>query len=68
MENGDKFFARYIGQVQNNSGTFTDTIFGPIAGATGKLLGLQGAIRGVAKFNFSGFNDRETVIEYSIGK
>jgi hypothetical protein len=27
MENRDKCFARYIGQVQNNSGKFTDTLF-----------------------------------------
>jgi hypothetical protein len=68
VENGDKFFARYIGQVQNNSGRFTDTTFGPITGGTGKLLGIQGTVRGVANFNFSGFNDNQTVIEYSIGK
>jgi hypothetical protein len=48
MENGDKFFARYIGQVQNDSGNFTDTLFGPITGGTGKLLGIQGTVRGVA--------------------
>jgi hypothetical protein len=68
MENGDKFFARYIGQVQNNSGRFTDTLFGTITGATGKLLGIQGTVRSVVNFNFSGFNERQTVIEYSIGK
>lgn len=68
MENGDKFFTRYIGQVQNNSGTFTDTLFGPITGGTGILLGIQGTARSVVHFNFSGFNDRQTVIEYSIGK
>jgi hypothetical protein len=68
MENGDKFFARYIGQVQNNSGKFTDTLFGPITGGTGKLLGIQGTARSVVSFNFSGFNDRQTVIEYSIGQ
>jgi hypothetical protein len=68
MENGDKFFARYIGQVQNNSGKFTDTLSGPITGGTGKLLGIQGTLRGVVNFNFSGFNERQTVIEYSIGK
>jgi hypothetical protein len=68
MENGDKLFARYIGQVQNNSGKFTDTLFGPITGGTGKLLGIQGTTRSVVNFNFSGFNDRQTVIEYSIGK
>jgi hypothetical protein len=68
MENGDKFFARYIGQVQNNSGKFTDTLFGPITGGTGKLLGIHGTVRGVVNFTFSGFNERQTVIEYSIGK
>jgi hypothetical protein len=68
MENGDKFFARYIGQVQNNSGKFTDTAFGPITGGTGKLLGIQGTVKAVANFSFSGFNDFQTVIEYSIGK
>jgi hypothetical protein len=68
MENGDKFFARYVGQVQNNSGNFTDTIFGPITGGTGKLLGIQGTVRAVANFNFGGFNSRQTVVEYSIGE
>jgi hypothetical protein len=68
MENGDKFFARLIGHVQNNAGTFTDTLFGPITGGTGKLLGIQGTVRHVVNFNFSGFNDRQTVIEYSINK
>jgi hypothetical protein len=68
MENGDKFFARYVGQVQNNSWKFTDTLFGPITGGTGKLLGIQGTVRGVVNFNFGGFNETQTVIEYSIGK
>jgi hypothetical protein len=31
-------------------------------------LGIQGTARSVVSFNFSGFNDRQTVIEYSIGK
>jgi hypothetical protein len=68
MENSDKFFARYVRQVQNNSGRFTDTLYGRITGGTGKLVGMQGTIRGVANFNSSGFNDRQSVIEYSIGK
>jgi hypothetical protein len=68
MENGDKFFARYIGQVHNNTGKFTDTLFGPITGGTVTLLGIQGTIRSVVNFNFSGFSDRLTVIEYAIGK
>jgi hypothetical protein len=68
IENGDRFFTRYIGHVQNNSGRFTDTTFGPITGGTGKLLGIQGTVRSVANFNFSGFNETQTVIEYSIGK
>jgi hypothetical protein len=68
MENGDKFFARYIGQVQNNSGKFTETSFGPITGGTGKLLGIQGTVRVVENFTFGGVNDKQSTIEYSIGK
>jgi hypothetical protein len=68
MENGDKFFARYIGNVQNNSGRFTDTLFGPITGGTGKLVGIQGTIRAVTNFDFKGVNERQTDIEYWIGE
>jgi hypothetical protein len=69
MENGDKFFARYGGHVQTNSGKSTDTLSGPITGGTGKLLGIQGTVRTVVNFDpAAGFNESQVNIEYSIGK
>jgi hypothetical protein len=65
MENGDKFFTRNIGVVQNTAGKLTNTIVGNITGGTGKLAGIQGNTRAVANFNYStGFVENQIEIEY----
>jgi hypothetical protein len=69
MENGDKFFARTEGVVQNASGRRTATQGGPITGGTGKFAAIQGIVRSVAIIDPQvGFNESQTDIEYSIGK
>jgi hypothetical protein len=69
MENGDKFFVRNIGVVQNTAGKSTNTVVGNITGGTGKLGGIQGNTRSVADFSYStGFVEPQIEIEYWITK
>jgi hypothetical protein len=69
MENGDKFFARTDGVVQNASGKRTATQVGSITGGTGKFAAIHGIVRLVAIIDpQAGFNESQTDIEYSIGK
>jgi hypothetical protein len=69
MENGDKFFVRNIGVVQNTAGKLTNTVVGNITGGTGKLAGIQVNTRSVANFNYNtGFVEPQIEIEYWIGK
>jgi hypothetical protein len=69
MENGDRFFVRNIGVVQNTAGKLTNTIVGNITGGTGKLAGIQGNARAVGNFNYNtGFVETRIEIEYWIGK
>jgi len=69
MENGDKFFGRYSGHIQNNSAKLTDTLSAVITGGTGKLLGIQGITRTVVTIDRKiGFNETEVNLEYSISK
>lgn len=69
MENGDKFFARTDGVVQNASGKRTATQVGPITGGTGKFATIHEIVRLVAIIDpQAGFNESQTDIEYSIGK
>jgi hypothetical protein len=68
-ENGDKFFVRNVGVVQNTAGKLINTVVGNITGGTGKLAGLQGNTRAVAGFNYNtGFVETQIEIDYSIGK
>jgi hypothetical protein len=68
MENGDRFFARLAEVVQTTAlGDVTATYVGHITGGTGRLVGIQGIVRGAAHINFkTGFNENQTEIEYSI--
>jgi hypothetical protein len=69
MENGDKFFVRNIGVVQNTAGKLTNTVVGNITGGTGKLAGVQGNTRSIANFNYNtGFVEPQIEIEYWIAK
>jgi hypothetical protein len=69
MENGDKFFVRNIGVVQNTAGKLTNTVVGNITGGTGKLAGIQGNARSLANFNYNtGFVEPQIEIEYWIAK
>jgi hypothetical protein len=69
MENGDKFFVRNIGVVQNTAGKLTNTVVGNITGGTGKLAGIQGNTRSLANFNYNtGFVEPQIEIEYWNGK
>jgi hypothetical protein len=69
MENGDKFFVRNIGVVQNTAGKLTNTIVGNITGGTGKLAGIQGNSRAIGDFNYNtGFVETQIEIEYWNGK
>jgi hypothetical protein len=70
MESGDKIFTRSALVAQSDdSGKITVTGAGPITGGTGKFAGIQGTTRSVTKADpKSGFNEVETVLEYSIGK
>ena len=68
-ENGDKFFTRSVGVVQNTAGKLTNTVVGNITGGTGKLAGIQGNTRAVANFNYNtGVVEPQIEIEYWIGK
>jgi hypothetical protein len=68
-ENGDKFFVRNIGVVQNTAGKLANTIVGNITGGTGKLAGIQGNSRAVDNFNYNtGFVETQIEIEYWNGK
>jgi hypothetical protein len=69
MENGDKFFVRNIGVVQNTAGKLINTVVGNITGGTGKLAGIQGNTRSLANFNYNtGFVEPQIEIEYWNGK
>jgi hypothetical protein len=69
MENGDKFFIRSVGVVQNTGGKLTNTVVGNITGGTGKFAGIQGSTRSLANFNYNtGFVEPQIEIEYWIGK
>jgi hypothetical protein len=69
MENGDKFFVRNIGVVQNMAGKPINTVVGNITGGTGKLASIHGNTRSVANFNYdTGFVENQIEIEYLIGK
>ena len=69
MDNGDKFFTRIVGIVQNTAGKLTSTNVGNILGGTGKLAGIQGNIRSVGSFNYNtGVSEPQVEIEYWIGK
>jgi hypothetical protein len=65
MENGDKFFTRSVGVVQNTAGKLTNTLVGNITGGTGKLAGIHGNTRAIANFNYNtGFVENQIEIEY----
>jgi hypothetical protein len=68
MENGDRFFARLAEVVQATAvGDVTATYVGHITGGTGRLVGIQGIVRGASHINFkTGFNENQTEIEYSV--
>jgi hypothetical protein len=69
MENGDKFFVRSVGVVQNTAGKLTNTIVGNITGGTGKLAGIHGNTRAVGNFNYNtGFVETQSETEYWIDK
>jgi hypothetical protein len=69
MENGDKLFAKMDGIALTASGTLTVTIAGRITSGTGKLAGVRGIVREVAKVDVkSGANENQTEIEYFVGK
>ena len=69
MENGDRFYTRNVGIVQNTGGKLTSTLTGIITGGTGKLAAIQGNSRGGAPFDYkTGVSAPQTDIEYSIGK
>ena len=69
MENGDRFFTRSIGVVQNTGGKLSSTTTGIITGGTGKFATIQGDVRGGAAFDYkTGVSEPQTDIEYSIGK
>jgi len=63
-ENGDKFFVRNDGVVQNASGEFTITQVGHITGGTGKFSAMQGIARNVTNFSFKGMGASQTDIDY----
>jgi hypothetical protein len=69
MDNGDKFFTRIVGIVQNTAGKLTSTNVGNIIFGTGKLAGIQGNIRSSGSFNYNtGVSEPQVEIEYWIGK
>jgi hypothetical protein len=69
MENGDRFFSRYIQVNKNNSGKIAATGVGTITGGTGKLADIHGVVQFVVNFDLkSGFNEQQTDIDYTIGK
>ena len=68
MDNGDRFSARFDAVVQNVSGKFTSTQVGNITGGTGKFSSIHGAVRIITNFDFKGFNESQTDIDYSVGK
>jgi hypothetical protein len=69
MENGDKFYARVDGLVQNTSTNLTSTQVGYITGGTGRFATIRGIIRATTNFNYNtGFNENQFEIEYSTGK
>lgn len=68
MENGDRFSAQFDAVVQNASGKFTSTQVGNITGGTGKFSSIHGAVRIITNFDFNGFNESQTDIDYTIGK
>jgi hypothetical protein len=68
MENGDRFSAQFDAVVQNASGKFTSTQVGNITGGTGKLSSIHGSVRIITNFDFNGFNESQTDIDYTIGK
>jgi hypothetical protein len=68
MENGDRFSARFDAVVQNVSGKFTSTQVGSITGGTGKFSSVHGAARIITNFDFNGFNESQTDIDYTISK
>jgi hypothetical protein len=69
MDNGDKFFTRIVGIVQNTAGKLTSTNVGNILGGTGKLTGIQGNIRSGGSFNYNtGVSEPQVEIEYWIAK
>jgi hypothetical protein len=70
LENGDKFFTRTnaLGQA-NAAGKRANTSVGTITGGTGKLVGMQGTVRGSGTSDYkAGFNENQTEIEYWIEK
>ena len=68
MENGDKFFDRKTGVVQNVSGMNTVTQVGFITSGTGKFAEMKGVTRASARFELKGFNEGQNDIDYSISK
>jgi hypothetical protein len=61
MENGDKFFARTDGVVQNASGKRTATQVGSITGGTGKFAAIHGIVRLVAIIDQASMSPRPTL-------
>ena len=69
MENGDKFFAKIDGLVQNTSTNLTSAQVGNITGGTGKFASIRGIVRILTTFNYNtGFNESQFDIEYSMDK
>jgi hypothetical protein len=68
MENGDRLSARFDAVVLNAAGKFTSTQVGSITGGTGKLSSIHGAVQILTNFDFKGFNESQTDIDYTISK
>jgi len=69
LENGDRFFTRTNTLGQNMAGKRANTSVGTITGGTGKLVGMQGTVRGSGTSDpKAGFNENQTEIEYWIEK
>ena len=68
LENGEKFFSRGTTLAQNTgSGKLSTVSVARITGGTGKLLGIQGAVRTTGTANpKANFSEAQYEIEYWI--
>jgi len=70
LENGDKFFAKFITLGQTTAeGRRTSITVGHITGGTGKFFGMQGMVRATGTSDAkAGVNETQTDIEYWFAK